>query len=514
MTDTMKPASISHNDFCLWETEDFEFRIGLLGSGAGFTTILDLIAAREYQDYLPPLRLVAITLPGDSDLSTKRSYLQGLDVPLFTSWETMLEKHPEINLLVDVSGFSFNPSHIRKTLPDHVSFLDHDTSIFFCGLHNMFQTASHCKVDLDRRKILLDAIIGNIREDILLLDKDYRIMDLNTNVSNRIGKSKEEVLGKHCWDAQALPGGKLFCSQRDQQCPVATTLFTKKKAEALITRVSDDGHLLYYRVYSYPVFNTHGELAQVLVMRRNITSRTHKEKQALEKEKLSIMTSMSMYLAHEIRNPLCVIGGFTKSLLKSPHLSEKERAKIQIIDEETTKLDTVLQNILNFTRRDEKEFGEIDINEVVKETLELIEIGYNDRGHRFHVQLTEGIPKLKGKMDILKQCVLNILKNAMEATPDGSEIDIATGLARDKVYVTITDTGIGMTEDEIEAAFSPFHTTKSKGYGLGLPMIRKAVEEFEGTIDLQSQKGVGTTVTLAFSPILNLVDEIPSILSF
>jgi signal transduction histidine kinase len=295
---------------------------------------------------------------------------------------------------------------------------------------------------------------------------------------------------------------------------VATTLFTKKKAEALMTRVSEDGHLLYYRVYSYPVFNAQGELAQVLVMRRNITSRTHKEKRALEREKLSIMTSMSMYLAHEIRNPLCVIGGFTKSLLKSPHLSEKERAKIQIIDEETTKLDTVLQNILNFTRRDEKEFGEIDINEVVKETLELIEIGYNDRGHTFRVQLKEGIPRLKGKMDILKQCVLNILKNAMEATPDGSEIEIVTGLAQDKVFVSVTDTGVGMTEEEIEMAFSPFHTTKSKGYGLGLPMIRKAVEEFEGTIDLQSKKGAGTTVTLAFSPILNLVDEIPSILSF
>jgi signal transduction histidine kinase len=117
-------------------------------------------------------------------------------------------------------------------------------------------------------------------------------------------------------------------------------------------------------------------------------------------------------------------------------------------------------------------------------------------------------------MDILKQCVLNILKNAMEATPDGSEIEIVTGLAQDKVFVSVTDTGVGMTEEEIEMAFSPFHTTKSKGYGLGLPMIRKAVEEFEGTIDLQSKKGAGTTVTLAFSPILNLVDEIPSILSF
>jgi signal transduction histidine kinase len=508
----MASNSIARNDFCLWEIDDFEFRIGLLGTGAGFTTILDLISSKEYQDYLPPLRLVAITLSSQDDAPSKNSYVQSLNVPLYTSWTTMLEKHPDINLLVDVSGFKFKSSQIRKALPDQVSFLDHDTSIFFCGLHNMFQTASHCKVDLNRRQTLLDAIIGNIREDILLLDKDYRIVDLNDNVAHRIKKNKEDIVGKHCWDAQSLPGGSPFCSRRDPQCPVATTLFTKQKAEALITRVSEDGHLLYYRVYSYPMFTAQGELAQVLVMRRDITSRTHKEKQAQEKEKLSIMASMSMYLAHEIRNPLCVIGGFTKSLLKSPHLSEKERAKIRIIDEETGKLDAVLQNILNFTRRDAKEFAEVDMNEVVKETLELIDIGYNLRGHTFHVELKDDIPMLKGKLDVLKQCILNIVKNAMEATPDGSRIRISTGFDGDKVFVVIADKGVGMSEDEIEMAFSPFHTTKSKGYGLGLPMIRKAVEEFGGTIDLQSQKGVGTTVTLAFSPVLEL-SESPSILS-
>ncbi|WP_462324103.1 two-component system sensor histidine kinase NtrB [Desulfoplanes sp.] len=512
MTHTLHKETVSKDGFCLWEVENFEFRIGLLGTGAGFTTILDLIASKEYQDFLPPLRLEALVVGPQNNISHKRSYIRSLKVPIYHEWRTMLEKHPRINLVVDVSGFKFNPSEIRKALPDNVSFMDHDTSIFFCGLHNMFQTASHCKVDLDQRKILLDAIISNIREDILLLDKDYRVMDLNPNVSNRIGKSKEEIIGKHCWDAQALPGGDIFCPKRDKQCPVATTLFTKKKAESLLTRVSNDGHLLYYRVYSYPVFNAQGELAQVLVMRRNITSRTHKEKQVQEKEKLSILASMSMYLAHEIRNPLCVIGGFTKSLLKSSNLSEQERAKIRIVEEETAKLDNVLQNILNFTRRDAKKFGEIDLNGVVKETLELIEIGYNLRGHVFQVNLAEEIPLLKGKPDVLKQCILNLVKNAMEATPDGSEIVIETGLSEDKLRISIADTGVGMDEDEIEMAFSPFHTTKSKGYGLGLPMIRKAVEEFGGQIDLQSQKGVGTKVTLTFPPVLEL-DETPAILS-
>ena len=514
MTNTPRTQTLTKNDFCLWELEDFEFRIGLIGTGAGFTTILDLIASREYQEFLPPLRLIALAVDQQDQgtFTSKKAYIQSLDVPVYESWATMIAKHPEINLAVDVSGFKFNPSEIRKKLPDNVSFLDHDTSIFFCGLHNMFQTSSHCKVDLDRKKIMLDAIIGNIREDILLVDRDYRIMDLNANVSNRISKKKEEILGKHCWEVQALPGGIRFCPKRDQQCPVATTLFTKKKAESLITRVSADGHLLYYRIYSYPVFNAREELAQVLVMRRDITSRTHKEKKVLEKEKLLIMASMSMYLAHEIRNPLCVIGGFTKSLLKSTSMTEEERAKIKIIKEETTKLDSILQSILRFTRWEEKEYDEVDVNSVIKETIDVVETGYNLRGHIFELHITENLPMLKGKKDVIKQCILNVLKNAMEASPDQSCIIICTGLKNEKIFLSIKDSGMGMNEEEIEMAFSPFHTTKSKGYGLGLPMIKKAVEEFGGTIDLRSQKNVGTKITLYFSPILEL-DEIPTILS-
>ena len=512
MTETPHTDSLVKNDFCLWELEEFEFRIGLIGTGSGFTTILDLIASKEYQNFLPPISLLAIAPGAKNDLPSKNMYIRSLNVPIYDSWTAMIEAHPEINLVVDVSGFKFKPSEIRKKLPDNVSFLDHDTSIFLCGLHNMFQTASHCKVDLDRRKTLLDAIIGNIREDILLLDKDYRIMDLNSNVSNRIGKDKKDILGKHCWEAQALPGGTRFCLGRNSQCPVATTFLTKKKAESLVTRVSEDGHLVYYRIYSYPIFNAQGKLAQVLVMKRDITSRTHKERRLQEKEKLSIMASMSMYLAHEIRNPLCVIGGFTKSLLKSPNLTEQERAKIKIVEEETGKLDSILQSILNFTRREEKEFAEVDLNAVIKETLELIEIGYNLRDHHFHVQLAENLPKLKGKMDVIKQCVLNVVKNAMEASPDQATIDIRSGLENDRVLLSIEDYGVGMSEEEVEKAFSPFHTTKSKGYGLGLPMIKKAVEEFGGSIDLRSKKNVGTKVTLYFSPILEL-DGSSSILS-
>ncbi len=500
------------DNFCLWELEDFEFRIGLIGTGSGFTTILDLISSKEYQNFLPPLRLIALAVGPEDTLTSQKTYIQRLNVPVYDTWQAMIKKHPEINLIVDVSGFRFKPSDIRKNLPDTVSLLDHDTSIFFCGLHNMFQTASHCKVDLDRRKIMLDAIVGNIREDIILLDRDYRIQDLNINVSSRINKEKKALLGKHCWEVQALPGGACLCSGRDQHCPVATTLFTRKKAESLITRVSEDGHLLYYRVYSYPVFNAHEELAQVLVMRRDITSRTHKEKRVFEKEKLSIMASMSMYLAHEIRNPLCIIGGFTRSLLKSTTLTQQERAKIKIIEEETTKLDSILQSILNFTRREEKEYSEVDLNAVIKDIIELVEIGYNLRGQTFHLQLKDELPMLKGKMDVIKQCILNVLKNAMEASPDASVINIGTGLKNDRIFLFIEDRGVGMSEKEIEMAFSPFHTTKSKGYGLGLPMIKKAVEEFGGTIELQSQKDVGTRVTLYFSPVLEL-DEIPSILS-
>jgi PAS domain S-box-containing protein len=511
MNDNQAPASAQ--DYCLWGEEEFGFKIGLIGTGAGVSAVLDLVASGHFEEYLPLLKLTAVSNPGPNQAALIR--VHKLEAPIYAAWEEMLDKHPEINLLVELTRGQVRRSQIQAKVGDRVSIIDHHAAIFFCGIHNLFLVSKYSQANLRRRKELYEAVLDEIQEDILLLDLHGNVVDMNRNISQRKGASKEELLGKPCWEVQSFDAGAPFCAQYDEKCPVRTTLATREKAEALVTRVGADGRLRYYRVYSYPVRAGRGELTNVLVMRRDITSRTQREKEQQEKDRFATLGEMAMYLAHEIRNPLFAIAGFAKGLLNQEGLPPKAVEKIHIISEETQRLDAMLTSILRFTRPSQVALNEVDISLVVAETLELMQYGYAGRGYEFELNCASGLPKVKADPDMLKQSLINLLKNALEAMPQGGLVIVSTGREEDMVFVRVRDTGVGMNERDIEKAFSPFYTTKraSNGYGLGLPMIKKMVEEIGGHIDLQSQPNAGATVTLYFPPAIEAVTAERTIVS-
>jgi PAS domain S-box-containing protein len=485
--------------YCLWEVEEGEFTIGIMGTGPGFMSILDIIANEEYKEFLPGLRLVGV-----SDLGNhpgKVRYIREQGLPVYRSYRDMLKAHPTLDLLVELVGKRFSLKTIRHNTPEATSIIDHKAAIFLCGLHSMLQVSSHCQVHLDRQRALLQTLIDEVREDILLLDKEGRVVDVNKNVAKRTNRSKEKLLGKPCWQVQTLNDGLPFCSKTDPRCPFHSTLATKKAAEALVTRVSEDGRLLYFRIYTYPIFNSTGSMTHVLVMRRDITERTHQEKLQQHTEKLTVIGEMSTYLAHEIRNPLFAIGGFTNTLLKSKNLSESELEKLHIIAEETKRLDKMLASILNFSRPSKTTDATVDLNKVMKETVDLMRFGYGKRGFRFLVYAYPNLPLVNAEPEMVKQCLVNLIKNSIEAMPEGGDISLSTGKETDCVFIAVADTGVGMSEREMEKVFSPFYSTKEQGTGLGLAMISKSVDEYGGRVDLTSKKGEGTTVTLCFPPV-------------
>ena len=404
-------------------------------------------------------------------------------------------------------GKRFSLKKIRNSIPEATSLIDHKAAIFLCGLHSMLQVSSHCQVHLDRQKALLQTIIDEVREDILLLDMEGRVLDVNKNVAKRTGKEKSQLLGKPCWQVQTLSDGLPFCSKTDPRCPFHSTLARKKAAEAMVTRVAPDGRLLYFRIYTYPIFNSHGSMTHVLVMRRDITERTHQEKHQQHTEKLSVIGEMSTYLAHEIRNPLFAIGGFTNSLLKSKNLTDDEKEKLHIISEETKRLDKMLKSILNFSRPSRTTDSTADLNKVMQETVDLMKIGYGKRGIRFLTYTYPNLPLINGEPEMVKQCLVNLIKNSMEAMPEGGDISLSTGTELDCVSITVADTGVGMDEKEMANIFSPFYSTKEQGCGLGLAMINKIVDEYGGKVELTSKLGEGTTITLCFPPVCAVGNE-------
>jgi PAS domain S-box-containing protein len=498
---TTDDFSYDNLGICYWNGSLGPFVIGVVGSGPGLQVLIDIVYNEVFREFVPDMVLVGASHIRDQE---SLDILAEINVPVHDTFEAMLEAHPDINLVVEMLGKADVLARLRQALPDRVSLMDHREVVFFCGLHDMAAVKGHYKENLAHQRTLLQSIIDEIREDIFLLDKSGQVVDLNRIVWQRAGIPRKELLGKPCWHAARLRDGSAFCDQLDPVCPFHKTLQSGVKEEALVTRVNRDGLLQYYRLYAYPILDMRGNMTHIMVMHRDITKRTYEEKHQNQRDKLAIIGEMSTYLAHEIRNPLFAIGGFANSLNKSPNLSERDREKVQILVEETRRLDHMLTSMLNFARPSRTVSEEVDLLALSRSAAELMSIGYGAQGYRIDVRATPPLPAVLGDEDALKRCVVNLVKNAIEAMPDGGTVILELGLSGDYVMLRVVDTGVGMNELEQDRVFNPFYSTKEDGSGLGLAMIKKIVEEHGGRVKLASKPGEGTSVTLFLPPALDV----------
>ncbi|MCJ2165584.1 MULTISPECIES: ATP-binding protein [unclassified Pseudodesulfovibrio] len=484
---------------CYWNGSLGPFNVGVVGTGATLKVLIDLIYNEAFREFLPEMRLTAISNADQGDAPN----LYETTCPVYVSFEAMLAAHPEINLVVEITGDKSIRSRLRQSLPDSIALMDHREIVFLCGLHDMAVVKGNYMVQMDHQRTLIQSIIDEIREDIFLLDKKGIIQDLNRTVWQRAGVPRKELLGKPCWVAARLRDGSDFCNQLDPQCPFHKTLQSGQKEETLITRVNGSGLLQYYRLYAYPIYDMRGNMSHIMVMHRDITERTQREKYQQQRDKFAIIGEMSTYLAHEIRNPLYAVGGFANALLRSTSLGEQEREKVQIIVDETKRLDRLLTSMLSFARPSSVPEGTVDVVAVCRDVAELMLAGYGKHGYQIEVRTTPPLPSVQGDTDSLKQCLVNTVKNSIEAMADGGLILIEIGMGDNEVVIRIIDTGSGMDEHQMDRAFNPFYSTKDGGSGLGLPMIKKIIEECGGSVSLASKPGKGTTVTIRLQPALD-----------
>jgi len=478
------------------------YNIGIAGTGPSFGHIFDLFTRSDFREHFPWARLkgVAALEPGEHI----QARLESERVGLFPDVQAMFDEHPEINMIFDLTGDTESTHRLRREIPAGVSMVDPFAAAFFWELLASEKLCSSCQVNLMRARALLDAIIDELSEDILLLDTRGHIVDLNKNAYERMGKSKREILGLHFWEYDDA------CRSGDMDCPFRKTLAEAVKAEAVYTRVNGSGRLQYFRIYTYPIFDEDGELTHVLEMRRDITHRMRMETRLQQSERLAAIGELSTYIAHEIRNPLFAIGGFANSLLRSDHLGDGERDKVRIILDESKRLDGILKSILNFARPTEAKAHEVDVNQVVDQTLEFMSLGCKQQGICLKKSMAKGLAMAKGDPELLKQCLINIIKNSMEAMEEGGgggDLLVHTGMRDDMIFVRVQDTGRGISLENLPNVFNPFFSTKKdKGSGLGLAMTKKIVDDLGGKVELESKPGQGTTVTLYLPPSL-AVDE-------
>jgi two-component system sensor histidine kinase HydH len=225
-----------------------------------------------------------------------------------------------------------------------------------------------------------------------------------------------------------------------------------------------------------------------------------------ERERLAALGQMAAGLAHEIRNPLGSIKGAAQVLL--PIVEETNDGSIKeflnIIVEEVDRLNKIVSQFLDYARPYRGDPRPLDVNDVVRRTLQLLEKVEEEHKVEISTALVEGLPQVRADAEQLRQVFLNLSLNAIQATPEGGKLQVSSSLRRSTrrgataafLEVRFRDTGVGIPPSDLKSLFIPFFTTKEKGTGLGLPISQRIIENHGGTIEVRSKPGAGSTFTV------------------
>jgi two-component system, NtrC family, sensor histidine kinase HydH len=213
-------------------------------------------------------------------------------------------------------------------------------------------------------------------------------------------------------------------------------------------------------------------------------------------ERLSALGQLSAGLAHEIRNPLASISGAAAILQRERELDPKQSKCVRIIISECQRLDGLLSNFLNFARPRPPRFQMVDLHPIFENTLALA--GHAVRGKTVHLEMKIGSPSPRVECDPeqLEQVLLNLMLNAIEASPEGGTVTIEALFDSSSVTINVTDLGHGVATAHVDRLFDPFFTTKEHGTGLGLPVAHQIVRQMGGSLLANRNTGPGMTFSI------------------
>ena len=253
-----------------------------------------------------------------------------------------------------------------------------------------------------------------------------------------------------------------------------------------------------------PITNARGQTDGVLCLLSDLTEVVQLQEQVRLKENFAALGEMSAGIAHEFKNSLATIAGYAQLLEKDPG-DKGARNFAREIDKETRSLATVVSEFLNFARPVSASLQEVLVQNLLAEA---IRDAANLRPGDYDLRVEgEEAGSIACDETLMRQSLVNLLINAVDSLDEGGSVRArAEVLERGQLRITITDTGTGMTEEELGKVFIPFFTTKSTGTGLGLPLVQKIVLAHNGRIDISSQLGEGTSVTMTFPPIEHLAE--------
>jgi len=237
-----------------------------------------------------------------------------------------------------------------------------------------------------------------------------------------------------------------------------------------------------------------------LIIFDDITDRSELERRLVQADKLSSIGLLAAGVAHEVNTPLAVISTYAQLLAKQVSGDDQKSKLLEKIAKQTFRASEIVNSLLNFSRTSPAEFDDVDLNKVVIETVSLVSHQLARAKVEVRLNLMPRLPSIKGNAGKLQQVFLNLVLNARDAMETGGNLTITSSATDDSARIEVTDTGQGISSENLSRIYDPFFTTKMarKGTGLGLSVTYGIVREHGGSIEVHSEPGAGTLFHLEF----------------
>ncbi|MCC4040006.1 two-component system sensor histidine kinase AtoS [Escherichia coli] len=349
------------------------------------------------------------------------------------------------------------------------------------------QSVNNLAQALRETRTLNDLIIENAADGVIAIDRQGDVTTMNPAAEVITGYQRHELVGQ--------PYSMLFDNTQFYS-PVLDTLEHGTEHVALEISFPGRDRTIELSVTTSRIHNTHGEMIGALVIFSDLTARKETQRRMAQAERLATLGELMAGVAHEVRNPLTAIRGYVQ-ILRQQTTDPIHQEYLSVVLKEIDSINKVIQQLLDFSRPRHSQWQQVSLNALIEETLVLVQTAGVQARVDFISELDNELSSISADRELLKQVLLNILINAVQAISARGKIRIRTWQYSDSQQaISIEDNGCGIDLSLQKKIFDPFFTTKASGTGLGLALSQRIINAHQGDIHVTSLPGYGATFTL------------------